>query len=364
MTFRTRIVTACTVLLLLALLGRFAPGTPSTQDLAAWTAASAASSSFSLHERDESGWPRKIWQTWRGTVPDMGDELRWFAETWPKLNPDYRYEIMIDDQALTFVRENFVGRPDIIRVFENIRDSTIRADYFRYLMVLAEGGVYADIDLSCEKPIDEWIPEVYRNDTGLVVGISYDARGGDIPENFLAVHLCQWTFMARKRNEVMSHVVDRLTLSIENYLKPRQNPWEGPKVDDLVHAKVCTDNPRVSVDTMADVRRAGLYKIRAVSLDYAAPTARHCPGYCRARRAETHWRCPLHARQQLCLGAIALGQPRMGQRPGVGGTPLERIRELETHAGCGRVVLRDLMQICCEKRPHIAIPASRNGTTA
>nr|POE52084.1 initiation-specific alpha-1,6-mannosyltransferase [Quercus suber] len=240
MTFRTRIITVCTILLLLGTFGRYSPTTPTTKDLAAWT------SKFQKFQqpRKDGGWPRKIWQTWRSPVANMGDELRWFAETWPKLNPDYRYELMIDDQALTFVRENYQKRPDIIRMFEGVVDSQIRADYLRYLMVLAEGGVYADIDLSCEKSIDEWIPEQYRNQTGFVVGVSYDARGGDVPEGYMAVQLCQWAFMAKKGNTVLQHVVDRLTLAVENYQKPKQNPWDGPNIDDIIHARV-----RISLST-------------------------------------------------------------------------------------------------------------------
>lgn len=43
--------------------------------------------------------------------------------------------------------------------------SILKADFFRYLILFARGGVYTDIDTVSLKPIDEWISnnEKYLN---------------------------------------------------------------------------------------------------------------------------------------------------------------------------------------------------------
>ena len=33
-----------------------------------------------------------------------------------------------------------------------------KSDVFRYVVVLAQGGVYADIDVTASTPVDEWVP--------------------------------------------------------------------------------------------------------------------------------------------------------------------------------------------------------------
>ena len=32
-----------------------------------------------------------------------------------------------------------------------------KADIFRYIVLMVHGGVYADIDVTCVRPVDQWI---------------------------------------------------------------------------------------------------------------------------------------------------------------------------------------------------------------
>ena len=88
-------------------------------------------------------------------------------------------------------------RSDITETFERIDDRILRADFLRYLIIPAHGGVYSDIDKECTRPIETWIPSKCVNSVGCVLGIEYNALAGP-PENFNAnTSLCQWTFVAR-----------------------------------------------------------------------------------------------------------------------------------------------------------------------
>jgi hypothetical protein len=95
--------------------------------------------------------PRKIWQTWK--VGPLGFEQRDSdsARTWPAKNPTYRYEVLTDDNALEYLEWHYgpqgLNRPDFIEFYRELNITIIKADLLRYLVMYAEGGVYADVSV-------------------------------------------------------------------------------------------------------------------------------------------------------------------------------------------------------------------------
>lgn len=95
--------------------------------------------------------PRKIWQTWK--VGPLGFEQRDSdsAKTWPEKNPTYRYEVLTDDNALEYLEDHYgpqkLNRPDFIDLYRDLNITIIKADLLRYLVMYAEGGVYADVSV-------------------------------------------------------------------------------------------------------------------------------------------------------------------------------------------------------------------------
>ncbi|MCJ1484383.1 hypothetical protein MMC06_004554, partial [Schaereria dolodes] len=109
--------------------------------------------------------PLKLWQTGASwTEPDQS-----CLDTWLSTNPNLRHEFLTDASAETFVRERFASRPDILDPFLAITKPILRADILRQLVLLADGGVYSDLDVNCHVPIAEWIPAEYRPFANLVV---------------------------------------------------------------------------------------------------------------------------------------------------------------------------------------------------
>lgn len=158
-----------------------------------------------------SEFPRKIWQTWQDPPQTLREELRRCSRSWIDMNPDYKYELLTDNAALTYVREKYSNRPGLIHTFENTRESLLRNDLLRYLLLFAEGGFYADIDTSCFGPIDDWITAEHARRASFIVGIEYDAQSQKPwPDFSLPIQLCQWTFMSRPGSKVLEHVVDRV----------------------------------------------------------------------------------------------------------------------------------------------------------
>lgn len=185
---------------------------------------------FLLHKMTTISWstpvkvisiPHKVWQVWKETSQELQDELKQFSATWYLHNPEYRYELVHDSVMEGFVERNFrETRPDIADTFARVPDTILRADYLRYLILLAEGGTYIDIDTECSRPIQTWIPDEYQGKAGLVIGIEYDAFNETVGIGFkYPVQFCQWALMASPGNRVLRHVVDRVTTALHDLAK-------------------------------------------------------------------------------------------------------------------------------------------------
>lgn len=127
--------------------------------------------------------PRRIVQTWAQPYNKLKAPFDEFASSWKKRNPTYQYQLYTDEDTIAYVSNNFKSEPSIVDTFKKISDNILRADFFRYLALLAEGGVYSDIDTLCTRPIDHWIPDQFKSDARLVIGIEYDSLGETVKED-------------------------------------------------------------------------------------------------------------------------------------------------------------------------------------
>ena len=119
----------------------------------------------------------------------MGKEV----QSWLEMNPSYRYERITQANDMSYVRERFIHE-DLFNTALQLKDGMLRADLIQYAFLLAEGGIYTDIDTVCLKPIDSWIPEQFARQTNLVLGIEGDCLGGDIIPGFShCVQFATWT---------------------------------------------------------------------------------------------------------------------------------------------------------------------------
>ena len=92
--------------------------------------------------------PNKIWQTWHTPAMLLNEEDKARVRTWHEQNPNHRYELLTDKGGETFVRQNFAGDPLVRDVFLNLTDTILRADFLRYLILLAEGKI-TSIEMVC-----------------------------------------------------------------------------------------------------------------------------------------------------------------------------------------------------------------------
>lgn len=130
---------------------------------------------------------------------------------------------MTDLTGDKYVVDNFAHRPDIVEMYLALAVPILKADILRYLLLLAEGGIWCDLDVSCgDVPIREWVPETMRAKTGLVVGWEFDVGWG---ENIIR-QFESWTIMAAPGSPhllmVINDIVDAIQGRTREYGVPVQ----------------------------------------------------------------------------------------------------------------------------------------------
>ena len=163
----------------------------------------------------EAKFPAYIWQTWKYTPASgqFGESFRPAEASWTELHPGFVHEVITDKVALYLIRHLYVSVPQVIEAYNALPLPVLRADFFRYLVLLARGGIYTDIDTTALKSATEWIPaELPRETIGLIVGIEADPDRPDWKAWYSRrIQFCQWTIQAKPGHPVLRDVVATIT---------------------------------------------------------------------------------------------------------------------------------------------------------
>ena len=158
--------------------------------------------------------PKQIWQTWHTPAALLADGDRERVRTWVEKNPQYQYELVTDQGAESYIRQHFAKDLLIRDVFFNLTDKILRADFLRYLLLLADGGVYADIDVECREPIDTWVPQLYRGKSSVILGVEADRKPVENDVKLYYDHrehiwgITNWTIMSKRGHPFLRYVAE------------------------------------------------------------------------------------------------------------------------------------------------------------
>ena|SRR2546426_4807720 len=97
--------------------------------------------------------PRTILQTFKTRRVPAG--LFGATKSWLELNPEYEYRFYDDDGCRTLIKEHFGEQT--LACYESLTNGAFRADLWRYCALYVHGGVYADADTHCTRPLRELI---------------------------------------------------------------------------------------------------------------------------------------------------------------------------------------------------------------
>lgn len=173
-----------------------------------------------------SSFPLKIWQTANISLPELSAKTQSSILTWTAKNPSYRHELLTFARTTTYARQTLISHKDssLLTDFLAIQDPILRADLIRYILLYSEGGVYADTDTHCLRPIEDWIPAHLRNNVSLVLGIEGDSGSTDklIPGFSYPVQFASWTIFAKPGHPILNKLIGRVQTQLHS-LATRQN---------------------------------------------------------------------------------------------------------------------------------------------
>ncbi|KAI8941021.1 hypothetical protein NX059_002267 [Plenodomus lindquistii] len=154
--------------------------------------------------------PKIIW--YKLGPHGMTDDVRKWTDTCIQANPSYRAEFLNDETSDEWVRKTFsTTRPDLVEAYLALSVPIFKADILRYLLLWDQGGIWSDLDVSCEGiPIDDWIPSEYKEQANLVVGWEFDQGW----EGQYVRQFTSWTIMSAPRCPHMLQVIDDIFLEL------------------------------------------------------------------------------------------------------------------------------------------------------
>ncbi|KXL47097.1 glycosyltransferase family 32 protein [Acidomyces richmondensis BFW] len=163
----------------------------------------------------ESKFPAYIWQTWKYTPAsgDFDESFRPAEASWTELHPSFVHEVITDSVAGHLIKHFYASIPEVVEAYESLPEPVLKADFFRYLILLARGGIYSDIDTTALKSAVEWVPaEVPRSTYGLVVGIEADPDRPDWHDWYSRrIQFCQWTIQSKPGHPILVDIVAAIT---------------------------------------------------------------------------------------------------------------------------------------------------------
>jgi len=161
----------------------------------------------------ETKFPAYIWQTWRYTPANGEFTFRDQEATWTEQHPGFIHEVVTDQVAVHLLRLLYASVPEVLEAYESLPLPVLKADFFRYLILLARGGIYSDIDTYAIRSATEWIPDsVPHEAVGLVIGIEADPDRPDWKDWYSRrIQFCQWTIQSKPGHPVLREVVTRIT---------------------------------------------------------------------------------------------------------------------------------------------------------
>lgn len=106
--------------------------------------------------------PRIIHQTWKTAA--LPEAMAASRQSWIENHPGWEYRLWTDEDIDRLARENF---PELLELFRSYKYQIQRVDAVRYMFLNLYGGVYVDLDVFCQKPLDDLL------DHGVVLPLTH-----------------------------------------------------------------------------------------------------------------------------------------------------------------------------------------------
>lgn len=157
-----------------------------------------------LSQHKQKRIPRIIHQTWFEDITmEKYPQLYRLQNTWRASGWEYKF--YTDDSARDYIQANFPDR--FASVFDSLLPGAYKADFFRYLVLYKEGGIYVDVDVMLDTNLDSFIA------SDLAFFAPVDAVGSYADE-----HFCVWNgFLgSAPAHPILTNVIEWMVNLVSN----------------------------------------------------------------------------------------------------------------------------------------------------
>lgn len=175
--------------------------------------------------------PAYIWQSWKhGLNDDRFDEAYKEGQAqWAFKNPGFVHELFNDDTSYTVIRHLYSYVPEVLEAYESLPELILKMDFFRYLILFARGGVYADVDTYPLQPVPNWIPEnVSPTELGLIISVGTDSSSPNWKqENHRRLEFGQFVIQSKPGHPILREIIAQIT---DNTLRRKLELKDGERL--------------------------------------------------------------------------------------------------------------------------------------
>lgn len=161
--------------------------------------------------------PKVIHQTYPSK--EIPSEILELMNTWTAMNPGWVVKFYDDNQCLELVRKEF---PEYLEAYLSLPKNVERADFFRYLVVLRYGGVYADVDTESRMSMES----VIEPGDSLVVGWEAEFPSGveAFERHFVRMRqVLQWIFAGAPGHPALRDLCEKVAANAKKQMSASSN---------------------------------------------------------------------------------------------------------------------------------------------
>ena len=161
--------------------------------------------------------PKVIHQTYHSKIlpPEIQENIDYLKSA----NPEWELRMYDDEDIINYISQHY---PELLGIYKKINPvyGAAKADFFRYLLIYNEGGVYLDIKSSLSKPLNEILTVEDR----YLLCHWQNELGGIHPK--MGLHSCiaspfgefqQWHVVSTKGHPFLKAVIENVCNNIQNY---------------------------------------------------------------------------------------------------------------------------------------------------
>jgi mannosyltransferase OCH1-like enzyme len=98
--------------------------------------------------------PKVVYQTSKFVEHNLPQELKKIRQKNKEINPEHEWRYYDDAQCIYFTKKYF---PEYLEAYNSIKPGAFKADIWRLMVILKNGGIYSDIPHSFQIPFDSFL---------------------------------------------------------------------------------------------------------------------------------------------------------------------------------------------------------------